>query len=135
MPILLSVDSSGIPSIRAANSMLAINTKPTTRLALTPIILHPAALHDAIFTAMVNFQDVLQQTGLSCGPLWSDEGVYRLAKELQLNHPERFKNTFLGIGGIHMEKIIIACCGKYLEESGISSVLVANEIFSSQVVK
>ena len=34
-----------------------------------------------------------------------------------------------------MEKIIIACCEKYLEESGISSVLVANEIFSSQVVK
>ena len=82
---------------------------------------------------MVNFQDVLQQKGMPCGLLWSDEGVYRLAKELHLNHPEIFANIFLGIGGFHMEKIIIACCGKYLEESGISSVLVANEIFGPHV--
>ena len=84
---------------------------------------------------MVNFHDVLQQRCMSCGPRWSDEGVYRLAKELQLNHPERFDNIFLGIGRFHMEKIIIAWCEKYLEESGISSILVANEIFDPQVVK
>ena len=32
---------------------------------------------------MINFQDVLKQKGLANGPLWSDEGVYRLAKEIQ----------------------------------------------------
>lgn len=34
-----------------------------------------------------------------------------------------------------MEKIIIACCWEYLEESGISRVLVTNEMFGPQVVK
>ena len=34
-----------------------------------------------------------------------------------------------------MEKIINVCCEKYLEESGISSVLVGNEISGPQVVK
>ena len=50
---------------------------PTTvdMLVLTPIISYPATEYDAIFTAIVNFQDVLQQRGMSCGPLWSDEGV------------------------------------------------------------
>ena len=86
MPILSSLDSRGIPSFIAANSMLAINTKLITRLAFTPIIPHPAMEYGAILTAMVNFQDPLQQRVMSCGPIWSDEGVYRLAKELQLNH-------------------------------------------------
>ena len=33
-----------------------------------------------------------------------------------------------------MEKIINVCCEKYLEESGISSVLAGNEIRGPQVV-
>ena len=86
MPILSSLDSRGIPSFIAANSMLAINTKLITRLAFTPIIPHPAMEYGAIFMAMVNFQDSLQKRVMPCGPIWSDEGVYRLAKELQLYH-------------------------------------------------
>ena len=86
MPILSSLDSRGIPSFIAANSMLAINTKLITRLAFTPIIPHPAMDYGAICTAMVNFQDPLQQRVMPCGPISSDEGVYRLAKELQLYH-------------------------------------------------
>ena len=62
------------------------------------------------------------------GPLWSDEGVYRIAKEIQLQQPEKFDSIFLGIGGLHLEKIVITCCGKYLEESGIESVLVETTI-------
>ena len=68
------------------------------------------------------------------GPLWSDEGVYRIAKEIQLQQPEKFDNIFLGIGGFHLEKIVIACCGKYLEESGIDSVLVETTIYRISVV-
>ena len=34
-----------------------------------------------------------------------------------------------------MEKVIIACCGKYLEEIGIDHVLVQNEIFGTHIVK
>ena len=34
-----------------------------------------------------------------------------------------------------MENIINICCEKYLEESGIMSVLVGNEISGPQIVK
>ena len=84
---------------------------------------------------MINFQDILLQKGLRCGPLWSDEGVYRIAKELQLLNPVKFSNIFLGLGGFRMEKMIITCCGKYLAESGIESALVENEIFRPNVAK
>ena len=50
-----------------------------------------------IFTAMINFQNILKQKGLANGPLWSDEGIYHLAKEIQLLQSDEFNNIFLGI--------------------------------------
>lgn len=67
-------------------------------------------------------------------PPCSDEGVYRIAKEIQLHQSEKFDDKFLGIGGFHLEKIVIACSGKYLEESGIEIVLVENAIYGISVV-
>ena len=83
---------------------------------------------------MINFQDVLLIKGLESNPLWCDEGVYRIAKELQLLNPDKFGNIFLGLGGFHLEKVIIACCGKYLEKSGIDSILVEPENFGPEAV-
>ena len=89
------------------NSLLTLESRATTRVAFTPIIPHPAIEFDTIHTAMVNFQDVLLQKGLPYGPLWSDEGVYRIAKELQLQYHKKFENIFLGIGGFHLEKVVM----------------------------
>ena len=50
-------------------------------------------------------------------------------------NPDGFGNIFLGLGGFHLEKIVIACIGKFLEESGVESVFVENEIFGPGVVK
>ena len=61
--------------------------------------------------------------------------MYRLAKELQLLDPARFDNIFLGLGGFHTEKVMIACCGKYLEDTGIDSILVENEVYGPENVK
>ena len=84
---------------------------------------------------MINFHDVLRQQGKSCGSLWSDEGVYHLAKEIHFLQTEKFSDLFLGLGGFHFEKIVYGCVGSYLQPSGISSVLVATECFGSEVVK
>ena len=83
---------------------------------------------------MINFQDALKQKGDSYGGLWADEGVYRIAKEIQLIKPNDFPNIFLGLGGFHMEKIVFACLGAYLEQSGIFSVLVQTECFGPDVI-
>ena len=83
---------------------------------------------------MKNFEDVLLQRNLDYGPLWCDEGVYRIAKEIQLLNPGTFNNIFLGLGGFHMEKVIIACCGIFLKGTGIECVLVESMVFGSGVV-
>ena len=77
---------------------------------------------------MWNFQDVFFQKLQTYGPLWCDEGVFCLEKELQLLNPTLFDNLFLGLGGFHMEKVMIACCGKYLEDAGVDSNFLENEV-------
>ena len=84
---------------------------------------------------MKNFQDVFSQNDLECGPLWCVEGVYRIAKELQPLDPDGFSNIFIGLGGFHLEKVIISCIGKFLEESGTENIFVENEILGLVLLK
>ena len=99
------------------------------------ILPYPATTYDAILTTMINFQDALKQKGDAYGGLWADEGVYCIAKEIQLIKPDQFGNIFLGLGGFHMEKIVLACLGSYLEPSGIFSALVETECYGTDVIK
>ncbi|CAB4011741.1 Hypothetical predicted protein [Paramuricea clavata] len=100
----MSYDVPGFTTLRS--STVSLNFHATTKI-LTPILPYPATTYDAILTTMINFQDALKQKGDSYGGLWADEGVYRIAKEIQLLKPEQFNNIFLGLGGFHMEKIVL----------------------------
>ena len=133
-PSLSNFDFSQIPSYASVRSLLTPNIPTVTSIAFTPILPYPATEYDTINTTMKNFQDVLLQKGLQYGPLWSDEGVYRIAEYLKLLNPVKFNNIFLGNRWISPGKVIINCCGQYLRESGISSVLVENEIYGPGVV-
>ena len=87
------------PSYSAINSVKSEFISELSVISYTPVIPHPATEIDTFYTTMKNFQDVLIQKQFPYGPLWSDEGVYRLAKELQLLLPGEFNNIFLGLGG------------------------------------
>jgi hypothetical protein len=128
------VDESHVPTFTAVKSLLGTSITCITQCAFTPILPYPATQYDTIFTTMINFQDVLLQRGHENGPLWSDEGVYHMAKEIQLLYPEKFSNIFLGIGGFHLEKVVIGCLGSYLECSGIHHILVEEKVFGPAVV-
>ena len=73
---------------------------------------------------MINLQDVLLLKGLACGPFWSNEGVFVSLLNLE----------FLGIDWFQLEKLTVACCGKYLEDSGLKNVLVENETYRPNTV-
>ena len=103
----------------AIKSLLSTKVKSITQHAFTPIIPYPVTEQDTTYTCKKHFQDVLIEKNIEYGQLWCDERVYRIAKEIQLSKADKFKNIFLGLIGFHTEKIIIACCGQYLEESGI----------------
>ena len=68
------------------------------------------------------------------GPLLSDEGMYHIAKEMQLLYPQKFSIIFLGIGGFHLKKVVIGCLSTYLESSGIQNLLVEEKVYGPAVV-
>ena len=72
------------------------------KTSFVPILPYFATEMDTIFTSMLNFQDVLKQKNAMSGALWSDEGVYAIAKEIQPLKPKHFGNIFLGMGPFNM---------------------------------
>ena len=95
-----------VPSFTAVRCIRHVCNFQRTITSFVPILPFKATERDSVFTTMVNFQDVLKQHGQEYGALWCDEGVYCIAKEIQLLKPEQFKNIFLGLGGFHFEKIV-----------------------------
>ena len=45
-----------------------------------------------------------------------------ILQKMQLLYPQKFSNIFLGVGGFHLEKVVIGCLGTYLESSGIENL-------------
>ena len=123
------------PSFIAMKSLISTVNVEILKCAFTPIIPRPATEYSTIYTRMKNYQDTLNQRNIPYGPLWCDEGVYRIGKEIQLLRPDEFENIFLGMGGFHTEKIVLACLGKYLEKSGIKKVFEITETFGPDTVK
>ena len=124
-----------IPSYSSINSLLSKVKVELTSIGFASILPYPATDFDAIHTTMINFQDVLEQKDLPYGVLWCDEGVYRIAKELQFLFSEKFKNIFIGLGGFHTEKVLLACCGIYLKDIGARDIFVTNEIYGPLVTE
>ena len=73
-----------IPSFAAVKCLIDSSTHSITKCAFTPILPYPATEYNDIFTTMINFQDVLKQKECENSRLWSDEGLYHTAKEMQL---------------------------------------------------
>ena len=122
-----------VPSFSAIKSILSDDQVRKSCVAFTPILPFPATDYDAIFTSMLNFQDVLAQKRQLNGALWCDEGVYHIAKELQLLNSTKFKNIFLGLGGFHMEKVLLKSIGQYLSKAGVRNIFVQTELYGSGV--
>ena len=102
-------EDGSFPSFTVTMSALQDPLKfDVTKKSFVPILPYVATEMDTIFTTMLNFQDVLKQKNAMSGALWSDEGVYAIAKEIQLLKPDQFDNIFFGMGPFHMEKIVIA---------------------------
>ena len=131
----IPTDEIKTPSFITMKSIISSVNARINNSVFTPIIPDPATDFSTIYTCMKNYHDILNQCNVPYGPLWCDEGVYRIAKEIQLLRPSEFRNIFLGMGGFHTEKIVHACLGKYLEKSGIEKLFEITETFGPDTVK
>jgi len=118
-----------MPTWSAFNSVVTGEQMPERTVGFLPILPYPVTRHDTVYTALKNFQNVLGQLNQSNLPIYCDEGVYHIAREILLLRPDEFSNLTLCLGSFHLLKIYLGCIGKYLRGSGAENVWTENEIF------
>ncbi|KAJ8669425.1 hypothetical protein QAD02_000684 [Eretmocerus hayati] len=124
-----------VSSWSAYNAVTCDDHQKIQNTASLPILPFPVTEYSTVYTAMCNFIEILNQLDQKHLPIVCDEGVYRIARHIQLLHPEKFGGMIFMLGSLHMAKILESCIGKYLSESGADHVLVETESFGVNVVE
>ena len=111
------------------------NTEPKDSRVL-PVIPSPVTDHQTLFTALKNFQDILNQLSQTHLAVTCDEGVYHIARAIDtIGNAIEFENIVLCLGTFHMTKIFLGCLGKYLWNNGAESILIENSVFGPNEVQ
>ncbi|KMQ89802.1 hypothetical protein RF55_10523 [Lasius niger] len=85
--------------------------------------------YSTVYTNLCNFNDVLAQLSQSSLPVFCDEGVYHIAKHIQMIRKEEFRNLVIMLGNFHLLKVLLACVGKYLRDSGVEDLFVETKAY------
>ena len=83
---------------------------------------------------MKNLQSVLQNLDQSASPLTFDEGVYHIARGIQLIRPDEFGNIIFCLGALHMAQVVSGCLGKFFKGSWAELILVESGVFGVNIV-
>lgn len=124
-----------MPSWSGTNSVWTDEDMNLKRVGFLPVLPSPVTQYETVYTAMRNLQEILQYLDQSQLAVTCDEGVYRIAREIQLHRPEEFKDIVLCMGSFHMAKVVLGCLGKYLKGSGAESILIESSVFGINVVE
>ena len=124
-----------VPSWSAFNALCSKEDLLVKQVGFLPVIPYPVTKHATVYTALLNFNSILEQLDQNYLPVACDEGVYAIAREIQLVNQEKFKNIVLLLGAFHMAKILLRCLGKYVLGSGVSNVFIECSVFGVNVVQ
>ena len=83
---------------------------------------------------ITNFNRILGYIDQAKLPVTCDEGVFHIAREIQLTRPNEFHDLVLCMGTFHMAKVALGCLGKYLKGSGAETIFVESATFGVNVV-
>ena len=111
-----------MPSWSASNAVWTDENVPLKQVASLPVLPYPVTLYSAVYTQMTNLVAICAQLVQHKLPVYADENVYCMAKEIQLLRPAEFKNLVLCLGTFHTAKTLLKCTGKSLEGSGAENV-------------
>ena len=107
---------------------------PLMRVGFLPILPEPVTEYATVRQSLTNFQCIRKKLGQDMMPIFCDEGVFQIVVDIMLNEPSVFADLFAMLGTLHMEKVLLKCCGRYLVGSGIDDALIEGEVFGKKVL-
>ena len=123
------------PSWSASNSIWTDEDVPEKNLAFLPVLPHPVTQYPTVYTAMKNFMEIGSQLAQNEIPMYCDEGVYCIVREIQLMRPEEFRTLVPCLGTIHLNKTVLKCIGKSLAGSGAEITWLEAGVFGPSVIE
>ena len=124
-----------VPSWCASNSVWTNEAITEKQLAFLPVLPYPVMQYSTVYTAMRNVMDICSHLTQKEIPVYSDEGVYCIVREIQLMRPEKFRSLVPCLGTFHLTKTVLKCIGKYLEGSGAELTWLEAGIFGPTVIE
>ena len=124
-----------VPTWSATNSVWTYEELPRKSIGFLPVLPYPITEYSSVYTLMKNFQCVVSQLKQNEIPVFCYEGVYHIAKEIQLIRQDEFSNVVLMLGSFHMIRVVLGCIGKYLAGSGAESIWIESKAFGMNVVE
>ena len=102
-------ENPNIPSWSGFNSVITDENLSQKVIGFLPVIPHPVTDYSTVYTEMKNFQNILSQLQQSHLAITADEGVDHIAHEIQLQHPDEFKDLIFNMGSLHIIKVVLGC--------------------------
>lgn len=128
-------ESQTMPSWSASNSVWTEEAIPLKNLAFLPVLPHPVTEYATVYTAMKNFMDICSQLTQNEIPMYCDEGVYCIVRDIQLLRPEEFRTLVPCMGTFHLLKTVLKCIGKLLDGSGADMTWLQAGVFGPTVIE
>ena len=126
--------SQTMPSWSAANSVWTKEDVPVKNIAFLPVLPHPITKYDTVYTVMKNMVSICSLLEQDAIPLYADEKVYCMAKEIQFLRPQEFSCLFLCLGTFHTAKTVMKCIGKSLTGSGAEAAWLNSGVHGPAVI-
>ena len=112
-----------MPSWKASNAIWTEADLPIKKIAFLPPLPYPCTDYATVYSAMKNFVSINSQLKQDKIPLYCDEKVYCIVKEIQFVCPDEFSCIIPCLGTFHTVKALMKCIGKSLMGTGAESVL------------
>ena len=104
-----------MPSWSASNSMWTKESIPVKSLAFLPVVPYRQLIYFTVYTGMKTFMSIKSKLSQNEIPMYCDEKVYSIVKEIQLRQNEEFSSLVPMLSTFHMVKTTLKCIGKSLD--------------------
>lgn len=121
------------PSWSSFNSIVTTDNRCKQIVGYLPVLPFPVTDPSTVYTCLCNFKDLLSQLKQKYLAIACDEGVYRIARHITLEHENEFDNIILFMGNFHIIKVLLSCIGKYLKHSGVESIFIETSLIGVSV--
>ena len=130
-----TTDDEPTPTWAGCHALLTKSDPSVMQVGFLPFLPYPVTDDATVYTALINFLNVLKQQKQKCLPVICDEGVFRILAQIVLQRPIEFQNILPMLGCFHLTKAVEHCLGKLLKGSGIEDALVETSCFGLKILE